>query len=41
MHCQAGADRRLLCSDGALTIDPDGGNPLFETPIVPPRARKG
>jgi hypothetical protein len=26
----------FFASDGALTIDPDGGNPLFETPIVPP-----
>jgi hypothetical protein len=26
----------FFASDGALTIDPDDGNPLFETPIVPP-----
>ena len=26
----------FFASDGALTIDPDGGDPLFETPIVPP-----
>jgi len=26
----------FFASDGALTIDPDGANPLFETPIVPP-----
>lgn len=26
----------FFASDGALTIDPDGGNPLFETPINPP-----
>jgi hypothetical protein len=26
----------FFASDGALTIDPDGANPLFETPIVLP-----
>ena len=26
----------FFASDGALVIDPDGSNPLFETPIVPP-----
>jgi hypothetical protein len=26
----------FFASDGALTIDPDGPAPLFETPIVPP-----
>ena len=26
----------FFASDGALTIDPDGANPLFETPIAPP-----
>jgi hypothetical protein len=26
----------FLASDGALTVDPDGANPIFETPIVPP-----
>jgi len=26
----------FFASDGSLTIDPDGGGPLFETPIVPP-----
>jgi hypothetical protein len=26
----------FFASDGALTIDPDGADPLFETPLVPP-----
>jgi Bacterial Ig-like domain len=26
----------FFASDGALTVDPDGAGPLFETPIVPP-----
>ncbi len=26
----------FFASDGAITIDPDGPGPLFETPIVPP-----
>jgi len=26
----------FFSSNGALTIDPDGANPFFETPIVPP-----
>jgi hypothetical protein len=26
----------FFASDGAVTIDPDGAGPLFETPIVPP-----
>jgi len=26
----------FLASDGAVTIDPDGPGPVFETPIVPP-----
>ena len=26
----------FFASDGSLVIDPDGSNPLFETPIVPP-----
>jgi hypothetical protein len=26
----------FFASGGALTIDPDGANPIFETPIVPP-----
>jgi hypothetical protein len=26
----------FFSSNGALTIDPDGANPIFETPIVPP-----
>ena len=26
----------FFASDGAITIDPDGAGPLFETPIVPP-----
>jgi hypothetical protein len=26
----------FFSSDGALTIDPDGGNPIFETPIIGP-----
>jgi hypothetical protein len=26
----------FFSSNGALTVDPDGANPIFETPIVPP-----
>jgi len=26
----------FFATDGSDTVDPDGANPLFETPIVPP-----
>ena len=31
----------FFASDGAMVIDPDGPGVLFETPIVPPPARRG